>query len=445
MKVRGLIIACLILLALVGLLYWSEHRQPASAVPADASLAILKLDEGSITGLQLKKKDAAPILLAKANSGDWQITQPQPLSADQNMVSGMLGVLSSLNAERLVEDKATDLKAYGLETPALEVDVATKNGEAKLLLGDDTPAGQAVYAMHVGDPRIFTLASFNKSSLDKSLNDLRDKRLLKLDAGKIDRIELVKGTQDLELARNPSTAKDEAAGTGAEWQILKPRPLRAGEPQVEELARKLAEASMELSGSEPADEAAAFAHATPLVTAKVNNGSGIQELQIRKDKDAYYAKSSAVDGAYKVSAELAQALDKSVDDLRNKKLFDFGFSEPGKVELHSGAQAYFLTQGTRGYDWWSNGKKMDPESVETLLGKLRNLTATSFADSGFTSPTIEATVTSGDGKHVEKVLIAPAGDHYIAQRASEPELYQLDASAVEGLQKAAAGIKPAGK
>ena len=41
------------------------------------------------------------------------------------------------------------------------------------------------------------------------------------------------------------------------------------------------------------------------------------------------------------------------------------------------------------------------------------------------------------------VSIAKSGDNYIAKREGEPSLYQLDAKAVEELQKAAADVKPA--
>ena len=37
-----------------------------------------------------------------------------------------------------------------------------------LLVGDDTPTGAGVFAKLEGDPRVFTVASFVKSSLDKT-------------------------------------------------------------------------------------------------------------------------------------------------------------------------------------------------------------------------------------------------------------------------------------
>jgi len=90
--------------------------------------------------------------LAKAGAGKWQITAPKPLGADQEAVSSLLSTVSSLNSDRLVEEKATDLTQYGLTQPSLELDVTTKDAKAqKLLLGDDTPAGSAVFAKLDGD------------------------------------------------------------------------------------------------------------------------------------------------------------------------------------------------------------------------------------------------------------------------------------------------------
>ncbi len=436
MKIHGLVVAALVLLTLGGFLYWSEHHKPAedsAKISADTPTAILKLDESSITKLELKKKDTQPIQLAKSNSGEWEITQPKQLRADESAVSGVLSTLSSLNSERLVEDKASDLKGFGLEIPSLELDVGEKDSKSqRLLIGDDTPVGSGVYAMLAGDPRVFTIASYTKTSVDKSLNDLRDKRLLPLASDKISRVELVKPNQTIEFGRN----KDE-------WQILKPKPLRADSIQVGDLVRELTEAKMDLSASS-GYTASDFSHATPAAAAKLTDVSGTQELQIRKNKDTYYAKSSAVEGTYKIDPRIGKAVDKGLDDFRNKKLFDFGFTDPNKIELHNGGKSYLLTRGSGGSeDWWSNGKKMDFGTVEPLVSKLRDLAASKFADSGFSSPTMDATVVSDDGKRTENVLISKSGDHYIAKRESETALYQLDSDSVDALLKAADELKPA--
>lgn len=435
MQSRGLYVAIAVLVVLGGLWYWSQRRKPtqeASKTSADTPPVILKLDANSITRVQLAKKDSAPVVLEKNSSGEWRIAAPKPLRADQSAVSGLVGTLASLNSERLVEAKASDPAGYGLAQPALQVDVSEKDNKSqKLLIGDDTPTGGAAYAMLGGDPRVFTVASYTETGLDKSVNDLRDKRLITLTADKISRVQLIKKGQELEFGRS----KDE-------WQILKPKPLRADSTQVGDLVRELTEVKMDVSGSNP-DASAAYGKAVPLATARMTDESGTQQLDVRRLKDDYYARSSAVDGAYKVDPSLGKAVEKNLEDYRNKALFDLGFTSPDKIEIHNGAKAYFLTRGTGGEDdWWSNGKKMDAASVEDVISKLRDLSAASFVDSGFSKPAIEITVTSDNGKRVESVLLSKQGDSYIAQHKGEPSLYKITSAAVDDLLKAADAFKP---
>src|SRR5207302_340607 len=113
-----------------------------------------------------------------------------------------------------------------------------------------------------------------------------------------------------------------------DWQIIKPQAYRADNFQVEELVRKLADAKMDLSSAPDAQKKvdAAFAAGQAVGTVKLTDASGTQTLDVRKSKDDYYARSSVVKGDYKVASDLGQALDKGVDDFRNKKVFDFGFA-----------------------------------------------------------------------------------------------------------------------
>src|SRR5580700_5363527 len=376
MKLRGLIVAAVVLAGLTGTLYWSNHRKPSDTTEASADVApkILAVKEADISRFDLKKDGAEQVGGERNSSGKWRITSPTPLPADQSAVSSLLGTFSSLNSERLVEEKADNLVAYGLDAPKLEVDLSEKgNKTQKLLLGDETPAGNGIYVKLDGDPRVFTIPKYDKTSIDKSSNDLRDKRLLTVESDKISQVDLVAKKQEIAFGRN----KDE-------WQIVKPRPLRADGTAVDELVRALTDAKMELDASDdPKKDASLFSAAAPVATAKVTAESGTQELQVRKNKDDYYAKSSAVEGVYKVPSALGQALDKNLDDFRNKKLFDLGSDDPSKIELRDATKSYFLTRSRE--DWWSgSAKKMDAATVQDLIDKLRDLSASKFVDTGLT-------------------------------------------------------------
>ncbi len=62
-----------------------------------------------------------------------------------------------------------------------------------------------------------------------------------------------------------------------------------------------------------------------------------------KDSEDFYAKSSVVDGVHKVSKELGTSPRQGLDDFRNKKIFDFGFSDPTKIDFKDGTRTLELS------------------------------------------------------------------------------------------------------
>jgi len=257
--------------------------------------------------------------------------------------------------------------------------------------------------------------------------------LLPVEAGSVSSADLIRKGEDIDFSRIQNG-----------WQIEKPKSYQADSFQVDDWLQQVTGARRDASVSSD-DAAKTFAHAEPLATVKLTGSFGNDTLDVRKDKEDYYAKSSAVAGTWKVdpttATSLGQALGHNVDDFRNKQLFDFGYSDPDKIEYHSGSTNLVLTH--TGNAWWSNGQKMDPLSVELLVTALRNLTATKFVDSGFASPQIELTVTANGGAKVEKVQIQTSGDGAIAKREDDSSLYSLDATAIDSLTNSIAGIKPA--
>ena len=434
MRLRSLLVALVVLIALGVGLYLSNKQKAAEAAKPPASAAkVVSINDIDVTKIAIKAKDGAETVLAKNASGKWQMTSPE-YPADQEAVNQLVTAADNVSQDRVVEDKLSDPKTYGFDDPSLKVDVTTKNGKTtKLIIGDDAPASAGSYAMVEGDPKVYTVASYVKSGLNKTYNDLRDKRLLNFDQDKLSRVELTAKKQTEEFGRD----KDQ-------WQIVKPKPLRADGSQVDDVIRKLRDVKMDtsLSDEDAKKAAAAFASGTPVAVAKFTDPSGTQTIEIRKNKDDYFAKSSVVTGVFKIPADAGTGVDKGLDDFRQKKLFDFGFNDPSKIEMHDSGKSYLFTKS--GDDWNSNGKKMDGISVQSFLDKLRDLSASKFVDSGSPgSPSIDISVTWSDGKRVEKVLIAKQGSDYVAQRENEPALYGVDPKAVDDLTKAAADVKPA--
>jgi hypothetical protein len=433
MKQRNLLIAAVLLAALSGGVWWAKrHPQSAETANVPASPKLVDIPQAQIKEIDLKKKDGTTVILQNQN-GRWSIAAPESLPADQDAANALASTFNPVSADNVVEDKPKDLTQYGLSNPSLTVTVDEKDGKSQqLFLGDDVPAGSLAYARANSDPKVYAVSSSIKSSLDKSANDLRDKRLLTFDSNRLTRIELVSGKTDVEFGKNNQN----------DWQIIKPEPYRADSFQVEELLRKLTDAKMDLSASADTTKKAdsAFASGQPVGTVKVSDAAGTQNLDVRKNKDDYYAKSSVVSGVYKVSADLGKEIDKPLDDFRNKKIFDFGFTDPTKIELQQGASD--KTYVRSGSDWKLGSQTMDAISIQAFIDKLRDLSAAKFVNGGFTTPAFSVTVTSNDGKRIEKAEFAKAADGYIARRENEASLYQVDTKSADDMLEASKAIKP---
>jgi hypothetical protein len=429
---RGLLVAALLAALLAGGIWYSNRlEKDKESKPPDSSVKLLDIPEDQIQQIEIAKAGQAPVVMKRDAGGRWALTAPQPSAADSEAVTSMVSTLAGFSTDKLVEEKAADLNEFGLAQPQLAVTVTKEDGQSsRVLIGDETATGGGFYSKLASDARVFTVYSYNKASIDKSWNDLRDKRLLTFDEQKLTRVELTVGKQTLEFGKD---------GAG-DWQILKPQPLRADNLQVQEIVRKLKEAKMDLSApAGEAPQAAAFGSAVLVAVARATDSSGSQSIEVRKKGEDYFARSSAVEGIHKVTKELGEGLDKKLEDLRNKKLFDFGFNEPVRVEVRDGGVSSVLTK--TGENWQRNGKNMDSPSVTQLVDKLRDLTALKFMDSGFTTPVMELSVTAG--KKAEKVLVSKSGFYWIAKRDGEAALYELDGRAVEELQAAMKGLKEA--
>ena len=146
MKPNGLLISVALLAVLGGLVWWSNKKQARAGNPASsATTKILSIPDDQFQEIRIKKL-TGEVQDLKREGGKWQMTEPKVISADQDTAGSMVSNLGSLNADKVVEDKATDLKPYGLTDPTLDIQVKRKDGKSsELLVGDDTPTGGRWY------------------------------------------------------------------------------------------------------------------------------------------------------------------------------------------------------------------------------------------------------------------------------------------------------------
>lgn len=298
MKSKGLLTASVLLLALTTVIWWSNKKaaNPEKKPADNTTTKLLTVTEEQIQSLEIKNRLGESIHLIRSGSS-WQITGPEPLRADPDAVSSILSTLSSLNSDRTVEEKASSLGEFGLAQPAIELSVIEKSGKTeKLVIGDDTPAGSAVYAAMSGDPHVYALSSYKKNSFDKPLNDFRNKRLFDFRFADPERIEIRDGAKNYLPTRK-----------GSDW-LSNGTKLDASSVSV------LVDKIRDLSASNFVNSG--FATATLTIAVTSESGKRQEKILLSKRGDKFLAKREGETPLYEIEASTVTEIQKLATDLK---------------------------------------------------------------------------------------------------------------------------------
>jgi hypothetical protein len=440
MQVRGLLIAVGVLALLSAGVWWSNKnpQDTTKKEPGEGKREnLVNLLQADLVEVKVTRKGEAPLVLRNTvANNDWAMVLDPPLPTSSQEAMEVVTNAVTMNSNRVVEENATDLIQYGLEPAQITLDLKAKDGKtAQILIGDQTPVGNMFYARRAGEKKVFAIGQDFKIGVDRGVNDLRDKRLMAVNEAKLSRIEIVKKSESLDFTRT-------ARGL---WQMVKPQAYRTESTVLDELINKAKEANFDptLSAEELKKNTADFASAALVATLKVVDGGAAKQLEIRKTKEeAFLGKSSVVDGVFKIADDFGKSFDKSLDDYRSKRLMDFGYEDPVRIDLNFVGKKSVVERKDK--DWILNGKKVEAATLMPFLDALRAFSALKFVPSGFTTAASSVSVTQKDGKTVEKLLLAKVGNFLYAKREGEAGEYEIDPKTLADLEDALGKVKEPG-
>ena len=185
-RTASTLVLSVVALGLGGYLYFVESERPIA--DADAKTAVFSYDAAKINQIEIKSSGGDVTALRKDANGIWTIVKPTNAPADRNTISDVVTNLSKLEEQRVVDENAADLKAYGLAEPRVDVTfhVEGEKEPKRILLGEKTPAGSATYAKLPANNRVFLVDMAVEGAVNKPTFDFRDKAALTFDQTKVD-------------------------------------------------------------------------------------------------------------------------------------------------------------------------------------------------------------------------------------------------------------------
>jgi hypothetical protein len=132
----------------------------ATPDPKAAQLQILNIPSSdATTKIEIKQTDPAKSVAFKYDNGKWVVDGPTSTELDTLTVANNVGQLNTLKGTALVNEKGDKLADYGLDKPALVINLTMPSGSTKSIqVGQQNPASKNYYVKLADDPRVWTVA-----------------------------------------------------------------------------------------------------------------------------------------------------------------------------------------------------------------------------------------------------------------------------------------------
>ncbi|MGH0038040.1 MAG: DUF4340 domain-containing protein [Myxococcota bacterium] len=184
------------------------------------------LEQEDIWGVELTTTDDREARL-ESRDGEWRVVSPVDFPADEIAADAIASTLAKLSNEGVIDEPQSP-ETYGLgeDAPRVRFDVGqTQRG---LTLGKKTPVGSNSYVAAEGDPRVFMVPAWRLNSFQKSLDELRDRRVLRFDRATVERVAVGWPDTGVTLEKRDG-----------DWWLVSPIEDRADPETVEDLLSEL--------------------------------------------------------------------------------------------------------------------------------------------------------------------------------------------------------------
>lgn len=376
---------------------WRDKRVCPLLVPDAQELL---LHQGTLE-VEIKKK-----------GGEWMMLKPVEAPADPTAVTGILGDLSALKATSFVSDTGGDLALYGLNAPALAVEVKTATTNRVLQVGQSDPKEtNQVFARMADQPSVFLLPKASVEALGKMADRVRDRRVVTFPSPE--------AVRAIDLSGKGGDFRLERDGENRPW-ILKwggtNRPADAEAVDGWIRAWHGARANRFLTTEDPAKLGLTKPRLTMTFSwpTSTNQGSTNRTETIKvgdESREEAFVQTSSISGGMAVPAELVRGIPESPLGVLPRNLLPDGFgSIQGLVWVSGGKRKEFRREESGA--WKMQGVGQDCPEVSRYADLLAGMRVVKWTGAPgkaeFTKPELELLLEGTGGQKV-RMIVGRAG------------------------------------
>src|SRR5882724_469739 len=327
MKSRTTLVLVFVALVIGGLAAIDYYQGTSTQELQSKSKRVLDFQSKDIIGLKIDLTNHVYTL--ERSSDQWQLKQPLDVRANYSTVSSILDELEFAERNRSIAEKELEgltPKDFGLQNPRVRLTLTKKKGSMILLIGNETPTKDAVYAQLQGKKDVLVVPKSIYERLDRTLDDLRDRTVIDFQPASATRVEIKSSDRVIEIAKSAVTTNAEPR-----WALTRPLAARADPRKVNELLTDLSGLRVTDFVSEDPKDIHTYQLDEPEREVTVWAGESGKTLQIGRastnDPGKVYAKLKSTDSIYAVPSASVQKLAVQANDLRDGQVLAFSESD----------------------------------------------------------------------------------------------------------------------
>lgn len=305
---------------------------------------------------RVEKDKISKMILTSANgeivfekSGEeWKI-QNANYKLNQTDIDDIAQSFASMQAEKVVSEKAENLENYGLKTPAVTAKVILNDGTEKVFyLGDKTPLGNTYYLMAKDNPKVYTVWMNHGEHFSTTIDKLRDRAFVTFEPAEFNYLKIVPaGGRTIEIKSNDDK-NDEAKAYGINlYSMVKPYaiPRSIDTEKIQEATNSIPTFEIKDFVEENAKDLSKYGLDKPSleIEAKDNQNNSVH-IFVGKDKDAnlVYFRTSDSNSVYTMEKAKIQPFNVEPLTLVDKFAYIVNIDTVDKIVLQGNGKSHTI-------------------------------------------------------------------------------------------------------
>ena len=377
-----IIIIILVSLGITYFLFLHNSDESTTEISKPKISEIYDLHPNEIKRIEIKYENSIfqDLAIIKNSVSNWKITSPFITNADAKKINELISDFTNKQIKEQLE--VTEYKKYGLEQPTIQIKLWTnQDSQPKTFNLGKKAINYSVYTKEATEDHIFLIESSALQDLSKSPNDIRDRSVLNFNPNTITHLHFEKPDEF-------TCQKIEGI-----WKIIHPLNLDADSDLIDSILTELHAlkvSTFEVDGEIGTTLLDQYGVLNPIIKLMVNrNDDSINldigtrvissETQSNNEEEYVYVRSSNIGGIYTVSDKIIQLVNKTILDIRDKRVIDFQREDTIKFEIEQEQQKTTVIKLDDTWELQTSQRILaDPQAVSDLLFGVDSLKAVSF-------------------------------------------------------------------